>query len=158
MRGGHCLASLFFNLTCWSKFNLPFYFLNDQKSMEPNQLEILSAYHCDKRTVYLMHEITLIFDAFQRAYYLRLVLQLQFFITSCARLEFSFKSLRVQSHCANSRLPLHRFSVQKMFFFFLKHLSLRMDLMCRGSKKYFALILYRLFSAGSEGEIKGNVN
>ena len=36
-----------------------------------------------------MHEITLIFDVFQRAYYLRLVLQLQFFITSHARLEIS---------------------------------------------------------------------
>ena len=36
-----------------------------------------------------MHEITLIFDVFQRPYYLRLVLQLQFFITSRARLEIS---------------------------------------------------------------------
>ena len=36
-----------------------------------------------------MHEITLIFDVFQRAYYLRLVLQLQFFMTSRARLEIS---------------------------------------------------------------------
>ena len=35
-----------------------------------------------------MHEITLIFDVFQRAYYLLLVFQLQFFITSRARLEF----------------------------------------------------------------------
>ena len=36
-----------------------------------------------------MHEITLIFDVFQRAYYLRLVLQFQFLITSRARLEIS---------------------------------------------------------------------
>ena len=35
-----------------------------------------------------MHEITLIFDVFQRAYYLLLVFQLQFFITPRARLEF----------------------------------------------------------------------
>ena len=34
-----------------------------------------------------------------------------------------------------------------------------MDLMCRGSEKYFALILYRLFSAESdERSRKGNVN
>ena len=45
-----------------------------------------------------------------------------------------------------------------MFFFFLEHLSLRMDLMCRGSKKYFTLMLYRLFSAAIEEKLKGNVN
>ena len=36
-----------------------------------------------------MHEITLIFYVLPGAYYLLLVLQLQFFITSRARLEFS---------------------------------------------------------------------
>jgi len=35
-----------------------------------------------------MHEITLIFDVFQRAYYSLLVFQLQFFITPRALLEF----------------------------------------------------------------------
>ena len=37
-----------------------------------------------------MHETTLIFYVFQRAYYLCLVLQLQSFITSRARLEISY--------------------------------------------------------------------
>ena len=48
----------------------------------------------------------------------------------------------------------------KTWFFFLKHLSLRMDLMCRGSKKYFALMLYRLFSAEDDAVSlrEGNVN
>ena len=41
------------------------------------------------RTVHLMHEITLIFNVLPGAYHLLLVLQLQFFITSRARLEFS---------------------------------------------------------------------
>ena len=126
--------------------------------------QILSAYYCDKRTVHLMHEITLIFDVFQRAYYLRLVLQFQFLITFRARLEishffrnflvrvndsflsmitiikhikgeelsfFSFKSLRVRNQCANFGLPFSWFYCIEDFFF-LKHLSLRMDLMCRG--------------------------
>ena len=43
--------------------------------------------------------------------------------------------------------------------FFLKHLSLRMDLMCRGSKNYFALMLYRLFFAELIVlPLEGNVN
>ena len=30
--------------------------------------------------------------------------------------------------------------------------------MCRGSEKYFVLILYRLFSAESKKRLEGNVN
>ena len=79
MRGGYCLGSLFFNLSCWSKFIiLRFIVLLTKDLCEQINLK-LSAYSCNKRTVHLMHEITLIFDVFQRAYYLLLVLQLQFF-------------------------------------------------------------------------------
>ena len=28
LKGGYCLGSLFFNLSCWSKFDLPFYCFN----------------------------------------------------------------------------------------------------------------------------------
>ena len=59
MKGGYFLGSLFFNLSCWIKFNLPFCCLNHLRSNRSNELEIASAY-CDKRTVHLMHEITLI--------------------------------------------------------------------------------------------------
>ena len=46
-----------------------------------------------------------------------------------------------------------------IFFPKIMYLSLRMDLMCRGSKKYFALMLYRLFSAEHGGTVlQGNVN
>ena len=41
------------------------------------ELEFIPAYYCNKRTVHLMHEITLIFDVFQHAYYLLPVLKLQ---------------------------------------------------------------------------------
>ena len=43
--------------------------------------------------------------------------------------------------------------------FSLKHLSQRMDFKCKGSTKYFALMLYRLFSAElDERRCGGNVN
>ena len=33
-----------------------------------------------------------------------------------------------------------------------------MDVVCRGGKKYFALMLYRLFSAELDKKLEGSVN
>ena len=41
---------------------------------------------------------------------------------------------------------------------FLKHLSLLVDLMCKGNKKYFALLLYRSLCAEWEKRAEGNVS
>ena len=66
---------------------------------------------------------------------------------------FLSKVLLYENNAQTHFYRLHGFSVQKKFFFFLKHLSLRMDLMCRGSEK---LMLYRLFSADlDERVLKG---
>ena len=62
---------------------------------------------------------------------------------------------------AHAQTPVYTFFIVLVYrrcFIFLKRQSLRMDLICRGSKKYFALMLYRLFSAGIEEELNGKVN
>ena len=72
--------------------------------------------------------------------------------------EFFFS--KTLAYETNAKNPSWFSAWRDKYFFPLKHLSQRRDyLTCRGSTKYFVLMLYRLFSAElDERRWGGNVN